>query len=194
MKRGSHFLRPRQQVIFDWTRRLLDETGQNANSFAMSVAERYVALVAQDVRTVPFRLGDGDDLIAAMKANGQTLRRYMDGTVKTLPADLEDAWVLSLPEPYRSGCERELGLRRGLLPVALADSDEVPDAALLGELMEKFGRLFRAMTPALADGVLDKNDRPHAQAMLTCAHDLLASVVQVVRAVRGILPGNDRHG
>jgi hypothetical protein len=102
MKHGAQFLPPRQSVVIAYTRRMLDETAMNANTFAMAVAERYLAMVAPDVRQVPFRLGEGDALVKAIKDNGQTLRRYMDGTVKSLPADLEDAWVLSLPEPYRS--------------------------------------------------------------------------------------------
>lgn len=91
MKRARQFLPPRQSVVYSYTRRMLDETATNANSFAMAVAERYHQLVAPDVRQVNLRLGEGDALSRAMDANGQILRRYMDGTVKVLPADLEDA-------------------------------------------------------------------------------------------------------
>src|SRR5688572_24462662 len=101
MKRAPHFQPPRQSVIYGYTRRMLDETATNANSFAMVVAEKYLAMVAPDVRCVPFRLGDGDELLKAMKNNAQILRRFMDNTVRTLPVDLEDAWVMALPEPHR---------------------------------------------------------------------------------------------
>ena len=110
MKLGRQFLPSRQQVIYGYTHRLLNETAMNANSFAMQVAENYFAMTAphmRDKKAVPLRMGHGDDLADALKANGQALRRYMDGTVKTLPADLEDAWVLSLPEPYRTAAVKD---------------------------------------------------------------------------------------
>ena len=66
MKPVPQFLPPRQSVIYAFTRRMLDETGANANSFAMALAEKYLALTAPDVRQVKFRLGEGDELIAAI--------------------------------------------------------------------------------------------------------------------------------
>lgn len=180
-------------MVYAATRRMLDETATNANSFAMAVAERYLSTVAPDVRTVPFRLGEGDELIDAMRANGQTLRRYMDGTVKTLPADLEDAWVLSLPEPYRGECERALARRRGYLPVRLPEDDGV-QVASVSVLMEEFGHLLAALAPAVADGVIDQKDLPHAHRILDETDDVLAAVLAVAREVRAILPGERRHG
>lgn len=193
MKRVPHFLPPRQSVVYAATRRMLDETAINANSFAMAVAERYLDTVAPDVRTVPFRLGEGDELIEAMRANGQTLRRYMDGTVKTLPADLEDAWVLSLPEPYRGECERDLARRRGYLPVRMP-ADGGLQVASVSALMEEFGHLLSALAPAVADGVIDQKDLPHAHRILDETDDVLAAVLAVAREVRAILPGERRHG
>ena len=100
MKRAPHFLPPLQSVVYGYTRRMLDETATNANSFAMDVADRYLATVAPDVRTVPFKLGEGDALLSAMKANGQTLRRYMDGTVKSCAT-----WGQALADGRVSPCE-----------------------------------------------------------------------------------------
>jgi hypothetical protein len=154
MKRGPHFLPPRQSVVFAYTRRMLDETAMNANTFAMAVAERYLAMVAPDVRQVPFRLGEGDALVKAIKDNGQTLRRYMDGTVKSVPADLEDAWVLSLPEPYRSDCERDLSRRRGRYSFELPSSAAGEDFTTIGEVMKQTGELCSEWGKSVADGRL----------------------------------------
>jgi hypothetical protein len=135
MKRGPHFLPPRQSVVIGYTRRMLDETAMNANTFAMALAE-------------------GDALLRAIKDNGQTFRRYMDGTVKVLPADLEDAWVLSLPEPYRSECERDLARRRGRYSFELPGDVAGEDFATIGEVMQQAGELFSEWGKSVADGHL----------------------------------------
>lgn len=189
MKRSSHFLPPRQSVIYGYTRRMFDETPQNACSFGMAIAERYLATVAPDVRQVPFRLGEGDDaLAAAMKNNAQLVRRYMDGTVKVLPADLEDAWVMSFPEPYRSQCERDLAQRRGHLSVRLLDAGEAGKVYGIADLSTEFGQLLQALAPALADGHIDESDLPHARRILSESDDLISSVLAIRKSITALLP------
>lgn len=193
MKLGRQFLPSRQQVIYGYTHRLLNETAMNANSFAMQVAENYFAMTAphmHDKKAVPLRMGQGDDLADALKANGQALRRYMDGTVKTLPADLEDAWVLSLPEPYRSDCERDLAARRGLLPIRLALIAADADTAGIGNLMTEFGSLVSALTPATADGVIDERDRPHARSIIERCNDVVTAALTIQRRFVALLGGD----
>lgn len=190
MKLGRQFLPPRSAVVYAYTDKMLNETAMNANSFAMHVAENYFAMTAphkHDKKAVPLRMGTGDDLADAMKANGQALRRYMDGTVKTLPADLEDAWVLSLPEPYRSDCERDLAARRGMLPVRLAHIAPDADTAGIGSLMTDFGQLVAALTPAIADGVIDERDRPHARKIVDACQDVVIAAVTVERRFVALL-------
>lgn len=174
MKPKPHFLPPRQWVIVATTRRMLDETAMNAASFAMSVAELYLSRTAPDARTVPFKLGD--DLIAAMRANAQTLRRYMEGTVKSLPCDLEDAWVLALPEPYRSDCEAELSRRRGRLSVSLPAPTADDDAHAIAELLRSSGVLCASFGACLADGKIDQNEQ---RVMLNQSDAVLAAVLQL---------------
>lgn len=193
MKLGRQFLPSRQQVIYGYTHRMLNETAMNANSFAMQVAENYFAMTAphmHDKKAVPLRMGQGDDLADALKANGQALRRYMDGTVKTLPADLEDAWVLSLPEPYRSDCERDLAARRGLLPIRLALIAADADTAGIGNLMTEFGSLVSALTPATADGVIDARDRPHARSIIERCNDVVIAALTIQRRFVALLGGD----
>jgi hypothetical protein len=187
MKRGPHFQPPRQSVVYGYTRRMLDETATNANSFAMELAAQYIATVAPDVRTVALKLGEGDDLIRALKANGQILRRYMDGTVKTLPADLEDAWVMALPEPYRSDCERDLAQRRGRYSMCQLDPTESGQVVGLGELMKEVGQLCEALAPAVADGVINRKDLPHARKILDTSDDVIAAVLSMRRRITDLL-------
>lgn len=192
MKRGPHFQPPRQSVIYAYTRRMLDETATNANSFAMTLAENYLDLVAPDVRNVPFRLGDGDELPKAMKNNAQILRRFMDNTVKVLPADLEDAWVMSLPEPYRSDCERDLASRRGVLPVRLPEASERGEAIGLAQLMTEYGQLLEALAPALADGRISVADLPHLRKIVNESDDVIGKVMALRHCAQVVLDGERR--
>lgn len=195
MKPAPHFLRPRSAVIFDHTRRMLDQTAMCTRKFAMRVAEQYVALVAPDQRQVPFRLGvTGDDLIKAERHNAQQLGRYMDGTIKALPADLEDAWVLSLPEPYRSDCERELAQRRGRYSERRLGASEAGEVAGISQLLLEFGQLMEVLGPALADGSISEADLPHARRILNESDDVIAALLSIRRAVTQIIPtGGSTH-
>ena len=187
MKAAHQFLPPRQQVIYAHTRRMLDATASNYTTFAMEVAECYLARTAPDVRQVKLRTGDGADLIKAMENNAQVLRRYMDGTVKTLPSDLEDAWVMSLPDPYRGDCERDLARRRGMLAVRMPADGDAAQAVGLARLASEFGDLMSALAPALADGRIDAADLPHARRILDESDDLICAVVALRRQVQALV-------
>lgn len=188
MKDVRQFLPPRQSIVYGHTRRMLDATGSNYTSFAMLVAECYLAMTAPDVRQVKLRTGEGVDLIKAMENNAQILRRYMDGTLKTLPCDLEDAWVCSLPEPYRGDCERDLARRRGMLAVRMPNDGTEGQAIGLATLAHEFGELMSALAPALADGRIDHTDLPHARRILDGSDDLICATVAVRRQVQALLP------
>jgi len=186
MKDARHFLPPRQSIIYAHTRRMLDGTACNYTSFAMQVAERYLAMTAPDVRQVKLRTGDGADLIKAMENNAQILRRYMDGTVKTLPADLEDAWVLCLSEPYRADCERDLATRRGMLAVPMP-SDAGLQVASVATLVGNYANLLHSVAPAIADGHFGPEDRPYRDQIHASGRDVIAAVIGLSQAVdRGI--------
>ena len=189
MKPTSQFLPKRQSVIYAITERMIRETGTNRRCFGMEVADRYLRMTAEDDQEVPFRITRGGNGDADKKHNGQILGRYLDGVVKTLPADLEDAWVLSLPEPYRAECERELGRRRGVLPVLLAQIDESNDTAGVGRLVQEFGELITAISPALADGVVDEKDLPHMVRILDEADDVLMAVIALRKRFAGLKEG-----
>lgn len=190
MKPKPHFLPKRQTVIYGFTEQMLRDTGTNRRSFAMVVADQYLSMYAQDDREVPFRItlggeGDGD---ADKKHNGQILGRYLDGVVKTLPADLEDAWVMSLPEPYRSNCERELCRRRGVLPIRLDALEASAQTVGIGQMMSDFGDLVSAMTPAMADGVIDEKDRPYVRRIVKETDDMVIGLLTFRKSVVAVCP------
>lgn len=189
MKPESQFLRPRSAVLFDHTRRMLDQTAMCMRKFASCVAEQYVGHVHPDLRQVPFRTGlTTDELFKAERHNAQQLQRYMDGAIKALPADLEDAWVLALPEPYRSECERELAGRRGRYSERRMEQGEGGQVASVGHILQEFGDLMQALSPALADGKITEADLPHAKRILAESDDVIAALLTIRREVTAILP------
>ena len=178
MKPRPQFLPPRQTVVYAITRRMLDETAMNAQSFAMAVAELYIATTAPDVRQVKFRIGSEDDA----RHNAQILRRYMDGTLKTLPADLEDAWVMALPSAYRDECEALLARRRGRVSVALPEADSGEDAAAMAQVLSKAGELCGHWGRALADGHIDARERDQ---VLLSSDEVMSAVLRFRRHLLG---------
>ncbi|WP_447940116.1 hypothetical protein [Pseudoxanthomonas mexicana] len=176
MKPAPQFLPPRQQVIYWHTEKMLRETGSNRRSFAMEVAERYLAMYAEDDRAQPFRITQGGKVEDDKKHNGQILGRYLDGTVKSLPVDLEDAWVCALPQPYRDDCERMLALRRGMLSVRMPTGEGLSVASVVG-LCQEYGQLMEALGPALANGALGPEDRQHVPRIKREGRDLIAAVL-----------------
>ena len=193
MKPALQFLSPRSAVIYAHTRRMLNTTAQCVRKFALQVAENYVASMAPDQRQVPFKMGVTlDDLIKAEKHNGQIINRYMDGTVKALPADLEDAWITALPEPFRSDCERDLADRRGIYAQKKLEQSEQGEAVGLAGLAKEFGELVEALAPALADGKISRADLPYVRNILKQGTDLISAVLSMQRELTELLPGEGK--
>lgn len=189
MKNPPQTLPPRQTVVYTHTLRMLRDTGSNRQTFAMVVADRYLSMTAEDELDLPFRITRGGDAAADKKHNGQILGRYLDGVVKVMPANLEDAWVLSLPEPYRSDCERDLAGRRGLLAVPMPNDDGLQIAGI-AHLMGEYADLVKALAPALQDGRFGPDDLPHKKRIDAAGDDVIAAVIAVRRQMdRGITSG-----
>jgi hypothetical protein len=181
MKPRPQYLPPRSAVIFAVTQRYVHASAVSWELFAMEVAERYCATVAPSARTVPFRTWspeNGAEFEAAKKPNGQTLTRYVRGVVKVLPADLEDAWVSALPQPYRNEVERELASRRGHLAVHLPEGPGAP-VSDVAAMTREFSELLGAIAPALADGAFTPDERALLARIVAEGDDLIAAVLGI---------------
>jgi len=181
MKPGPQFLPPRQSVVYVHTDRMLHETGTNKRTFAMVVAENYLRMTAEEDREERgFRITTGSTADAASdkKHNGQILGRYMIGDLRVMPANLEDAWVLSLPEPYRTDCERDLAKRRGMLAVPMP-APEGLQVASVATLMGNYANLVHALAPAIEDGRFGPEDLPHKRAIEAAGRDVIAAVIGI---------------
>ena len=176
MKPAPQFLPPRSAVLFAHTRRMLDSTAMCVRKFSTALAEQYMARVPVDLRSVPFRWGVTlDDMIKAEKHNAQIVSRYMDGTVKVLPADLEDAWVLALPEPFRCACERDLAARRGRVSFQRPDCD-AGDAEVIAPVLKEAGELCTVWGQVVADRTITPDELSR---LVREADDVIAAVMRL---------------
>ncbi|OUL25866.1 hypothetical protein BV378_14110 [Nostoc sp. RF31YmG] len=194
MKPAPQFLPPRQSVVYLHTNLMLHATGTNQRSFGMVVAENYLRMVSEEDREERgFRIthGSSADAAADKKHNGQILGRYLSGDLRTLPANLEDAWVMSLPEPHRSNCERDLARRRGMLAVAMP-APEGLQVASVATLMGNYANLVHALAPAIEDGRFGPEDLPYRRAIEAAGRDVIAAVIgighELDRGIYGELP------
>jgi len=141
-----------------------------------------------DDRVVHFH--DGGDATKMLAANAQLLFRMIKGSVK-FPADIEEAVVLALPEPYQNDCLAELSGRYGLLAAHVPDCSPNSSVTNISHLMKETGEALEAIAPMLSDGVIDKKDSHLAKTALKEINDVLAELIRVQTEITNILPEND---
>jgi hypothetical protein len=169
----------------------MSETGRPLNKFAEALAEKYFCSVPEDLRRAPLRVppahGEAEDYYKVLAANLKAVQRYLDGTVP-MPADLEEAWVETLPKAYRDRAVFDLCARLHVVPVLVSDD---ADIARLATFMEDEAAVIRAMAPILADGEIDEKDAkfiPEAIEKLRIAMADCAGLLQRLEQVSGSSP------
>lgn len=170
------YLEPRSKVIFRHTARCIRNSTHTDRSFAGLIAESYMRLVAPGERIVQFHIGtDIDSIEKAQSRNAKLIERFINGTVK-VPADLEEAWVSAMPQPWRDECERELAQRYGFLGVR--EPSERVGAELLsaaGALVE-MGHVMEALAQIVADGRITTADVPALERLIREAREAQAEL------------------
>ena len=159
--------------------------------FADSVADIYLATVPADQQRVRFRpmVGDIQQISAAQKANRQTVDRLIKGEVLSFPLDLEDAWVLALPEPFQAEALRMLSGRFGLLPAKARNPREALES--VADATRAFSEFLGRMAPIVADGVIDTHDQPYLKPALGELAELQATLASIQAQLTAALPGKD---
>lgn len=187
MTHERQYREPRAAVIFRFTADAIRNSRHTDASFASAVADAYMAQVAPAERTTTFHAGtDAESIAKAEKLNAKLIERFRNGTVK-LPADLEEAWVEALPEPWRLDCARELARRYGFIGA------RTPDAGVAGQLLctarvaIEFGQALQAIAEINADGVVDAQDIPRLRRALAEYRALGAEVVTQKATLQAVL-------
>lgn len=181
------FREPRAAVIFRHTTACIRNSHHTDASFAQTVAETYMAMVAPAERVVDFHAGtDADAVEKAQRANAQLISRFRNGTVK-LPVDLEEAWVSAMPSPWGEECARELAQRYGFMGARMPELQ--PHAGMLNasRMSIEFGNTIGALAQVMADGVVDGRDVPALRRAQRDGMDLQAEVMTILAAIEGHL-------
>lgn len=187
MTQVRQYREPRSHVIFRHTADAIRNCHHTDGSFAQAVADEYMARVAPEERIVQFHVGtDVASIVKAQSRNAKLVERYRNGTVK-LPADLEEAWVAALPDPWRADCARELAQRYGFLGATIPAGTPAAQLLSTGQLSIEFGETVKAIADVFADGDVDAHDVPRLVRAIKESHDLAAEVATATAALEHAL-------
>lgn len=163
----TDFLETRPQTILRITRAAWDAKAINLSDFSASVVAAYFSATPASAVNTNFRLPSESDVKQYEKDrfhNRQIVDRLIGGAVKAFPADLEEPWVKSLPDPYRAQVLRELSARYGLLAARIRDSSDAIRS--VGDFTADTGAFIQSMSPIMSDGRIDERDLPHLEGAL----------------------------
>lgn len=180
----------RAQVIAEHVLLAISRSALTERTYAQAVADLYHERTPLHARTVPFQ--QSRDPYADSEANRQTVKRMLDGRVR-MAADLEEALVLALPQPYRDHALAELSARLGLLAVHCPPNLPAGQQHQIGELLQHVGESMKRLAPMLDDGVIDARDAAHADSALRELDVLLGQVVTLRSAIRQHAQGKPCH-
>jgi hypothetical protein len=164
--------------------RLSGETIESLAARAVDIYQQRTPLHARGIEFQPL----GRDPYLALRANALHVRRFMGVSSPSvrMPAELEEAMVLALPEPFKRECLKELAERYGLL----ASRAPQPDGRVWdgpADLMRECAEALRALAPALVDGKLGREDAAELRACMrhldevhSAAHSLMAQLSDVL--------------
>lgn len=164
----------RDQVVAHHVNMVLRHTTVTRESFADDVVNRYHERTPLELRHIQFHAFQrGGDPYAVQRANAQLLFRML-GNVVRLPVEIEEAVVLSLPEPYRTACLHDLCERYGLLAAPIPGATPEARLAQVGDLATEFGQAVHALATTLGDGHLTPADASNAQLVVRELDELIA--------------------
>jgi len=172
----------------------LFSTSTTDSAFAMSVVEVYHQRVPVRAARI-FDFHETNNPVKDMKANTQLVSRILN-RVTRMPADLEEAFVLAMPAPFREPCMRDLAERYGLLAVHIPVAEPSEDLANLQRILKETGEAITALGPILADGKIDSSDGPYAKHALQQVHEAQAALLEMSVRITAILPEDQEvvHG
>lgn len=176
----------RAQCITRHVRAALRGSGATMRAVADRAVDVYHSRTALQDRAIEFHIGaTAAAYESAARANAQLVERMLNGTVR-LPADLEEALVLALPDVQRAECLRDLAARYGLLAAVQPGANGIAQQMTTADMMLATGRLLTTLAPAYADGALDTSDAAHARRALPQVLDLQARLATLAADLAGV--------
>lgn len=175
----------RSQVVQRHVTRYLNETRTSMESFAADVASHYCSATPAAVRDIRFH--SGGDAYKDMRANGQLVRRFLEGNPR-MPVDIEESMVGALPVDRRAALVGDLAARYGLLAAPIPVPGRSATACSAGRLMKETGEAIEAIASLLDDDVIDDRDRPQARHVLQQINEAMAELVAFRDRITAVLP------
>ena len=186
----------RIQAIAAHADRYMHETSASWQTYVANVVMHYHEHTPEAHRRIEFHVtGDAFRDFDKDSSTYKKIRRMLKNEGDTrAPIELEESLVGALPEPYVSNCRRELMARYGCLDVQIPIDSQHAWQAIEG--VAKFtsgaGQALQALSPVIADGVIDEQDAEHVPAALE-AIDSVIAIAQGLRAQLCEVKSNPRR-
>ncbi|HZP85889.1 MAG TPA: hypothetical protein VFB54_03650 [Burkholderiales bacterium] len=148
--------------------------GLTMRSYAADVARLYNERTPSLARAIEFH--ETRDPYADERANAQIVQRFVDGRSR-LPAEIEEAMVLALPEPYRGECKRDLAARYGDLAAPIPKESDSAAVADVGLLMKECGLALTELSESFGHGYV--TEKTTARDALNKLTDLIATATTI---------------
>mgnify|MGYP003149094170 CR=1 FL=1 len=180
MSFGTH---PRRaDVLLHYLSRAEEETGLDERAFAVSLAEAYERLTPESARKIALSAPSSpiyDEYADQRGAVAERLRRYRRvNNPQPIPADLEEAWVAALPEPYSGNASRVLARRYGYIAAARPESvRSLTDAEMIPATLHTVGDAVKCLGEMYADGRVDHGDRDKTPRAIETIDDAVATLM-----------------
>lgn len=176
--------KPRDAIIAEHIAAAMRHTRLSYEAFAQSVLDHYHAHTTDTLRTIKFHLVPHADPYPAMRANAQLVRRMVEGLAVRMPVEIEESLVMSLPDPYRAACLRDLSARFGLLAARMPTDTCYGQADGIGTMLQRCGESMKALAPMLRDEAITPSDARLAPAALDHLEQLQADITSIVACIR----------
>lgn len=176
--------KPRDAIIAEHIAAAMRHTRLSYEAYAQAVLDHYHANTTDTLRGIKFHPVPHSDPYPAMRANAQLVRRMVDGLAVRMPVEIEESLVLSLPDPYRAACLRELAARFGLLAAKQPQASANDQAESIGTLLLRCGDSIKALAPMMQDGAITATDAHLAPAALDHLEQMQADITTITACIR----------
>lgn len=182
----------RVDVLVFYLQRATAETRFSLDDFSEALARAYHGLVPEHARSLdlepPQGRGSYSDYAKAVGRIRKRVQRYVDGSLH-LPAELEEAWVAALPDPYQQAARTRLARRYGFLAAETPQTAACTDGEAVGRVMTQTGQCLTGLSQALADGVIDADDLRRDPTLMDRIFDAQAALASVAARVAQVQSG-----
>ncbi len=178
----------RSHLIWRHTNTLINKTSLSWDSLAATVREHYEASVPVEQATIEW--SQKHDAYTRARLDAQTLRRFEHNTKHGLPAELEESLVFALQALGYVGMPdlmRDLAGRYGLLAAPIPDTEGRDGLINVARVSQQFAEALEALSPMIADGKIDGDDRPYARNAIHQVMDVIAESTTLVQQINSIM-------